>query len=545
MTLGKSFLGTRDGLCLAAALLAAGCSTSAASRKAEATPSPAAATIAAATADFEAGRDAALAGDFACAQDAFGRALDTVRPAGSPPSTDPELIAFCEDLYDGILRYEALAAPPEDAGSTQGHLAPELEKIEASAASEEAISNAWTAVASDATASTFDVPIVVNESVLRILATFQNDFHAVIANGLARSGRFVPMIRQVFQEEGIPRDLAQVAMIESSFLPHARSPMAARGLWQFMPRTGRHYGLRTNGVIDERADPEKATRAAARYLSYLHELFHDWYLAMAAYNAGEGKILRAMERTGLADFWQLAASGSLRMQTQNYVPAVIAAILISKNPAHYGFDVDYEKPLEYETVTLDRPVRLSDLAGGETVTLEALRALNPELRTNITPRASEGYELKVPTGRRESVLGAFADAPTARPPALRRHVVRAGETVASIAARFGVSPARLAAANGLPERAKLKKGRVVLIPGREVVRVASQPRKKGHAQKQLVAAAQEPARPQSYRVRGGDTLYRIAIRHRTTVAELLAVNTLSEGSLIRPGDRLRIPSKSR
>jgi len=533
----------RGVLLLGAALLAAGCTTGSAARKARVPQSESAATIAAATADFEAGRDAALAGDFACAQEAFARAVDAVRPVGSPPPVDPALIAFSDELYDGILRYEALAAPPEDSGSAENHPAPELEKIEASTASAEAISNARTAVVSDAASSTFDLPIVVNESVLRILATFQNDFHGVFANGLARSGRFVPMIRRIFQEEGIPRDLAQVAMIESSFLPHARSPKAARGLWQFMPKTGRHYGLRSNSVIDERADPEKATRAAAHYLSFLHELFHDWYLAMAAYNAGEGKILRAMERTRLSDFWQLAASGSLRVQTQNYVPAVIAAILISKNPQHYGFEVDYEKPLEYETVALNRPVRLSDLADRDTASLEDLRALNPELKTGVTPQAPEGYELKVPTGARESVQTAFVAAPTARPPATRRHVVRAGETLSSIAARFGVTPTTLAAANGLSVRARLKKGRVVVIPGREVVRVASQRQKKARAQKTLVASAEDSSKPQSYRVRGGDTLYRIAIRHRTTVAELLAVNSLSD-SLIRPGDRLKIPARA-
>jgi len=546
MTQGKSFLGARNCLFLTAALLAAGCSTFGGSRKAAALPSPAAPTIAAATADFEAGRDAALAGDFACAQYSFAHALDVVRPAGLPPPSDPELIAFSDELYDGILRYEALAAPPEETGGAEDHIAPELEEIETSVATEEAISNARSAVASDAPEATYDIPIVVNETVLRILATFQNDLHDVIARGLARSGRFVPMIRQVFQEEGIPTDLVQIALIESSFKPHARSSRAAQGIWQFMPRTGRHYGLRSNAVIDERSDPEKATRAAARYLSYLHELFHNWYLAMAAYNAGEGKILRAMERTGLADFWQLATSGSLRAQTQNYVPAVIAAILISKNPAHYGFDVEYENPLEYETVTLDRPVRLRDLADRETVALEELRVLNPELRTDVTPRAPEGYELKVPTGARAGILAAFADAPTARPPALRRHIVLTGETVISIAKRFGVPPASLAAANGLSEPAKLKKGRVLVIPEREVVRVASKKRKKGHASTQTqVAAASQPPGSQSYRVRGGDTLYRIAIRHRTTVAELLAVNSLSEDVTIRPGDRLRIPSKSR
>jgi membrane-bound lytic murein transglycosylase D len=531
---------------LAGAFLAAGCSTFAVFRKGPAQPPPAALTIAKATADFEAGRAAALAGDLACAQYAFGQALAVVRPAGTPPPSNPELIVFSEELYDGILRYEALAAPPEDVGATEDHIAPELQKIETPAASEEAISNARTAVDSDLTGSTSDVPIVVNEAVLRILATFQNDLHGVYARGLARSGRFVPMIRQIFQEENIPKDLAQVAMIESSFLPHARSRKRAQGLWQFMAQTGRRYGLRSNAIIDERGDPEKATRAAARYLSYLHELFHDWHLAMAAYNAGEGKIVRAMYRTGFADFWRLAASGSLRAQTRNYVPAVIAAILISKNPAHYGFDVEYDRPWEYETVALDRPVRLRDLADGQAVTLEALMTLNPELRAGVTPRAPEGYPLKVPTGTRENVLAAFTDAPTTSAPAFRRHLVRNGETVASIARRFGVSPASLAAANGLTEGAKLKKGRVLLIPEREGVRVASKKRKKGRGavKTQVAAVAEQPAGARSYRVRGGDTLYRIAIRHGTTVAELLAVNNLSDVT-IRPGDRLRIPTRSR
>ncbi len=203
--------------------------------------------------------------------------------------------------------------------------------------------------------------------------------------------------------------------------------------------------------MDERSDPEKATRAAARYLRFLYDLFHDWYLAMAAYNAGEGKILRTMEKTGLTDFWQLAASGLLKPQTQNYVPAVIASTLIAKNPAHYGFEVEYEKPLSYETLRLDRPVNLRHLAAENGATLEELQRLNPELRSEITPSGPDGYELKVPVGSRETVLVAFAQAPTARPPSFRRHVVKRGETLASIARRFHVPLASLASANSLPQ----------------------------------------------------------------------------------------------
>lgn len=497
--------------------------------------------------DFARGREAALSGDLQCAEDYFDRALQTVRPVGSPPPSDPELLAFSFDLYDGILRYEALATPVEEVAASEDHIAPELEKIQVPVvASEEAITEARDAVASDAVGITYDMPIVVNEAVLNIMATFQNDLHDVIARGLARSGRYIPMIHRIFAEEGIPKDLAQVAMIESSFLPHAHSRMTAHGIWQFMPRTGRQYGLTANGIVDERSDPEKATRAAARHLSYLRELFHDWYLALAAYNAGEGKILRAMERAGLNDFWQLAASGLLRPQTQNYVPAVIAATLISKNPVHYGFQIEYERPLEYETVTLTRPVKLRHLADNQEVTVEALQLLNPELRGEVTPRQFEGYELKVPVGSRESVVAAFAAAPTAHPAVFRRHIARRGETLAAIARRFHVSVAALAQANSVGERAKLRRGRVVLIPQPEVVRVASRKARKARVPGATRVASKKLQPPvASYRVRGGDTLYRIAARHGTTVQLLLAANSLSSGAPIHPGDRLKIPGRPR
>ncbi len=503
-------------------------------------PSPERAAQDRATEAFRLGKEAALSGDFSCAEDYFGRAIEAVRPAGTASPASPEVLAFSTELFESILRYEALAAPVEDAAAAEDHIAPELRKIETPVASQEAISAAATAVASDSGGEASDVPIVVNDAVLKVMAVFQNDLHDVIGRGIARSGRYLPMIHRVFEEEGIPKDLAQVALVESSFIPHARSPKAAHGIWQFMPRTGRQYGLTSNATIDERSDPEKATRAAARHLRYLHVLFHDWYLAMAAYNAGEGKVLKAMARTGFSDFWQLAASGALRSQTVSYVPAVLAATLIMKNPAHYGFDIEYEKPLAYETVELKRPVHLKSLATAQAPTLEDLQQLNPELRTDVTPRDPDGYELKVPPGTRDLVLAAYSAAPTAVPPSVRRHATRRGETLASIARRFRVPLAELEALNGLPARSGLPRGRVVLIPMHPRERVASK-RIKPHSP---VAARQEkPApSPRTYRVRGGDTLYRIALRHGTTVALLMTLNSLGTPS-IRPGDLLKVPSK--
>ena len=534
-------------LCLVAGLI--GCSAGARRPAVARQPAPEYVAMTRAGAVFEKGRLAALSGDFDCAREYFREAVEVLRPQTGPAPSDPELLFFSIQLYESALRYEALAGPAEEAGTSDGQMASELTEIAEPQASAQAIVEAKEAIASDTVGVTYDIPMTVNDSVLKILAAFQNDLHGVIARGLARSGRYIPMIHQIFEEEGLPRDLAQIALIESSFLVNARSPMKAHGIWQFMPRTGRHYGLTANAVVDERSDPEKATRAAAKYLSYLHELFDDWYLAMAAYNAGEGKILRAMQRTGARTFWELAATSAIRPQTQNYVPAVIAATLIARNPGHYGFEVEYEQPLAYDTVVLDRPVHLKHLSVAETA-LEELRRLNPELKTAITPRQPEGYELKVPLGSRSEVLLAFAGAPTATFPVSRRHVVRRGETLARIASRYRVSVATLAVTNGLSRRARVPRGRVLVIPGRsrEAVRYASvRHGKKGHASRTLVASKPRPkpagrrAAAKHYEVRTGDTLYRIAVRHGTTVATLLAVNSLPSRVKIRPGDRLKIP----
>jgi membrane-bound lytic murein transglycosylase D len=512
-------------------------------------PSPDEAERARATAEFGVGREAALAGDFECARAHFQEAIQAVRPAGGP-AVSGSMLAFSYELYEGIQRYEALAGATEEAGTSHGQVAPELAGIEAPVATEEAITMAREAVASDVPTIASDVPVVVNDTVLRVIAAFQSPaLHDKIAAGLTRSGRYVPMIHQIFSEVGLPQDLAWIAFIESSFLPHARSPRAAHGIWQFMPRTGREYGLKSNGVVDERSDPEKATRAAARYLSYLHDLFGDWYLAMAAYNAGEGKIMRAMERTGARDFWQLAGTSAIRRQTQNYVPAFLASVVISKNPSHYGFDVVPEDPIEFETVNLIRSVQLERLATGADIGLEQLQALNPELRSLVTPSQPEGYELKVPSGKRESVLLAYSGAPTAKPPAFRTHVARKGETLPRIARRYGVSVASLAAANALFPRSKISRGQEIMVPEKSVAvakgssvkasKKKSSPTRVAHASPPPAKAA--PA-SKSYRVRTGDTLYRIALNHGTTVAEILAINSLGGGA-IRPGDQLAIPPK--
>ncbi len=529
--------------CTAAAFVAAGCATAPHANQATSTPAaaPADPAIAAATDAFDLGRDAALSGDFECARYYFGEAIADVRPAGAG-AVSGDRLAFSWELWEGIQRYEALAGATEEAGTSHGQVSPELAALESPEATPEEISTARAEVASAIPTVTTDVPLVVNDPVLRVVAAFQSQgLHDKIAAGLSRSGRYVPMIQRIFAEEGLPQDLAWIAFIESSFLPHARSPRSAQGIWQFMPRTGRQYGLKSNGIVDERSDPEKATRAAARYLSYLHEIFGDWYLVMAAYNAGEGKILRAMEKTGARDFWQLASTSAIRRQTQNYVPAFLASVLISKDPTHYGFDVVFEPPIEFDTVRLDRPVDLRTLARGVELPVEEFEALNPELRSPVTPREPDGYDLKVPAGSREAVLVAFAASPTAVPPSFKTHTAKKGETLPRIAKRYGVSVSAIASANSLSPRSKVARGQEILIPQK----VAASTVKASRAKKGPEKVAEIHSAPKSYRVKNGDTLYRIALKHGVTVAEIIAVNSLGGTPSLKAGDKIAIPPKGK
>ena len=545
---------------------AAACASAPRPSSAQSAPRPAGPTaderaIAAASAEFDLGREAALAGDFVCARYRFSRAIDTVRPPTGPPPSD-SVESFSFEMYEGIQRYEALAGPTEEAGTSSGEIDPEIEaQIESPETNPEAIATAREAVASDRPAAVPDVPIVVNDSVLRVIAAFQSDaLHDKIQAGLVRSGRYLPMIHQVFAEEGLPQDLAMIAFIESSFLPLARSNKMAHGIWQFMPRTGRQYGLRSNGLVDERRDFEKSTRAAARYLAYLNEIFGDWYLAMAAYNAGEGKILRAMQRTGARDFWELARTNAIRNQTKNYVPAFLASVLISKSPSRFGFEYTPEPPLSYETLVLDRPVDLQRLSESSGVSLDDLQTLNPELRLFITPRQPEGYELRIPAGSGETFRLAYASVPTAKTPSFKTHVARKGETLPRIARKYGVPVSVVASANALSPRTKLTRGEEILIPEKPApqkkapvetasrssasksAKSAAKTTKKKTGDPAPAVAASSTAKPKSYRVKTGDTLYRIAVRHGVSVAEILAVNGLGGSPAIKPGDHLKIPT---
>ena len=282
---------------------------------------------------------------------------------------------------------------------------------------------------------------------------------------LSRSGRYMPMIARVMNDEGLPEELAYLALIESAFLTGATSLQGAAGLWQFVPSTARIYGLRIDSWIDERRDPEKSTRAAAAYLKELHSFFGRWYLATAAYNAGQGAIDRAMQKSGAKDFWTLTQKAELSDETRNFVPKFVAAAIIASNPEKYGFtDLRYESPLEYEEVEVHRPLRLGALAEFAESEVSTIRELNPALRGNATPPGNATFTVNVPSGKAELFVTAYAAANERLAGSTQSvtHEVKRGETLTSIARRYGQEVSALMKFNGLTS-ARLQVGQQLRI----------------------------------------------------------------------------------
>lgn len=304
--------------------------------------------------------------------------------------------------------------------------------------------------------------VIFNEWVQHFLEFFQAPSRREITSRwLNRSGRYLDMIHDVFQRYGLPRELAYVAMIESGFNPTAVSRAGAKGLWQFMERTARRYGLRVDRWVDERLDPEKSTVAAAMYLRDLFGQFGSWPLAKAAYNAGELKVTLALQQSSTTDFWVLSRGRVLRDETKRYVPAIMAATVIALNPEQYGFEVSPEPRLAYDAVPVPALIGLKALAARSGVALGDLRRLNPELRRETTP-PGEPYLLKVPLGSANSVEVALE---AMRPPRGQRpvHVVKAGETLGVIARHHGVTVSDLVSWNGLSRPYRVLPGSRIVV----------------------------------------------------------------------------------
>jgi membrane-bound lytic murein transglycosylase D len=318
-------------------------------------------------------------------------------------------------------------------------------------------------------------------------------------------------MQQIFREKNLPEDLVYVAMIESGFNPYAVSWARAVGPWQFMSHTGKLYGLQVDWWVDERKDPIKSTHAAAEHLKDLHNLFGSWPLALASYNAGAGKVQRAVLRTRSEDFWDLKASRYIRRETKNYIPKYMAATIIAKNPEAYGFTVSPDNPYEFDEVPLTESTDLRLVARCVGTSYEAIKELNPELKRWVTPPDSSTYILRIPKGTKEAFDAAYAAVPQDQKIKWERHLVTKGENLAGIARRYNTTPEAIRDVNGLKKNSTTP-GKHLLIPitadGRTEALDALAPDQFSKKQQIL------------YRVRRGDNLSRIARQHDVTVADI-------------------------
>ena len=331
-----------------------------------------------------------------------------------------------------------------------------------------------------------DLPVPLNQRVLSYVELFQGRLHEFLDDGMRRGSKYLPMIQDVFRAEGLPLDLAYVPLIESAFQPEAMSRASAKGVWQFMKGTALENGLRHDWYIDERSNPEKATVAAANYLKVLGQTFGgDWHLALASYNSGPGRVQKAMKRSGQSDFWALTAKQTaLPRETRDYVPMILAAIVIARNPAQYGFSFESEDGPAFETVRLPRAVELRRVAEWTGTPVATLRTLNPELRRPMTPMKDADYALRVPVGTSVEISRRMDEANGDDLLSLTRYPVKNGDTLAGIARKLHIARADLAEANGLNVSARVAAGQELIVPaGVPYVSYAPPPAKSSKASK--------------------------------------------------------------
>jgi len=466
---------------------------------------------------FASGEQNYKAGHLEAARKDFDEAVDWMLESGYDLNGDAKLSelfhrvvdnVYADELQafragDGFQEAPAVPAPIDEVAEMTFPVDPRLKER-----AEEAAKNL-----------SHDLPLTVNDQVLSFLNFFQTPRgRAIVETGLRRAGRYRDMISRVLQEEGLPQDLIYLAQAESAFQPLALSRAGARGIWQFVAWRGNEYGLRHTWWVDERQDPEKATRAAARHLRDLYSMYGDWYLAMAAYNCGPGNVQKGIERTGYADFWELYRRNVLPRETKNYVPIIVALTLIAKDAAHYGIQADPEPPVPIDVVKPGRAIDLRLVAETIDVDVETLRTLNPSLLRLATPD-DPSFELHLPAGSAERFSAEIADIPADKWVSWRRHRVEAGETLTSIGKKYHVTPAAIAAANNLEHGAALGAGEKLIIPATQ---------SQSEVKRRLV----------SYRVRRGDTLLGIADRYSVSPDDVRKWNRLrshhvSRGMVLR------------
>lgn len=519
---------------------------------------PVAELIALSTKHFETGQRELREGHLEMAKEAFNRSLEVLLESRYGGRTVPRIREHFDRLVERISAYELTALAQGDGFTEKKYEPATIDDLLAVSTFEQPPATPETkeAVSADLQETPHDIEIPQNGRVLQYVQLFSGRLKGYLEDGLSRGAQYLPMIQEVFRAEGLPLDLAYVPLIESAFKPSAVSRAKAKGIWQFMSGTGLENGLQHDWYIDERADPEKATRAAAKYLTTLHKMFGDWHLALASYNGGPGRVQRAMKRSKRTDFWKLSASTRyLPRETRDYVPLILAAIVIARNPAQYGLNVVEPEVTRSERIAIYSPIDLRKVAEWAGVSVEVIQELNPELRRWTTPVRATDYQLNVPEGAGAQVLAALAAAEPQDLVSFNHYNVKKGETISTIAKKLKVSRTDLAEANYLRTSAKLGVGQQLIIPRAPTTMLAARtdtpaPVTESRSVDAVVASNVQPPTMQSesaasgvtrvtHRVKRGETLFSIAKLYRTTVSALRQWNRIS-GSAIRVGQRLTI-----
>jgi len=464
-------------------------------------------------------------GHIASARANFDYAVDMILRSGIDIKNDPAISEEFDHLVDAINTLELDALRENSPQTAQQH--PEDAPVDiANDVTFPVDANVRAQAEAELKTTQSDLPLVMNDYVASYINFFSNSTkgHNTIVNSLTRAGRYKDMIERVLKEEGVPQDLIYQAVAESGFRPQAVNPRSrAGGMWQFMP--GDAFAPQKSAWYDERFDPEKATRAYAKYIKYLYNQLGDWYLAMASYDWGAGNVQRAVERTGYADFWELYRRNNLPQETKNYVPIILAVTIMAKNPKQYGLtDLVPDPPLITEKMTTNYAVDLRLVADVVDTPVQEIVALNPSLLRMSTP-PDEPFDLQLPPGGKELYEKRIAEIPEDKRRYWRFHVLSHGETLDEVAHQYHVSASEIAFVNQLSSTtADLSNIDSLVIPA--------------------APAAVSSARASTYKAQHGDTLVTVADRFGVTVDQLRRWNNISSNA-IPPGRKLYVSEPAR
>ena len=438
-----------------------------AARSVEPKPDPVATLIGNVEKEYQLGENEYAAGHKEAAKQHFDKAFNLLMSSSSEIRADRRYQPEFDRVLAGVNKLELHALEQQSESSADNSPQQKAEPAPIDEANEvtnyPVDPNLKAKAAAELKATHSDLPLMMTDQVAGYINYFSSRGRGTLEHGLERSGRYREMIERVLKEEGVPQDLIYLAQAESGFHPYAVSRAGARGIWQFMGSRARAYDLHRDTFVDERQDPEKSTRAAARHLKDLYNQFGDWYLAMAAYNSGPGTVQSAVKRTGYADFWELYRRNVLPKETRNYVPIIVAETIMAKNPEQYGLDTITPDPeMAYDTVKINYPVDLRLVAGCVDAPPTELQELNPSLLRMVTPKGR--FELHLPVGTTEKYQSAIASIPPDMRVWWRYHTVSSGETIMSLARSYHTTGHAIAEANQLDLESSVDAGAKLVIP---------------------------------------------------------------------------------